>query len=214
MPAAVAAFFASLPPWVQATVAIAIALATVIIAWKGVLPHFIHEVPVMHDGVMYFRNRVVWSRTHPGEAKTVGPGHYPQIPGILKYQNTDKRSQTSTTPGFKLDFGTPPTTYNVDGLAITWRVVNAHLYQTGSADSELFVKERTREACRAALMSAADPTLSRATVTDWCRRRTPTLVDVGVYLEDVLITSGSFETRNHRFPDGNLGKTAVTAEEG
>lgn len=211
MPTAVAEFFSSLPTWVQATIAIAIATASIVIAWRGILPHFIHEVPVAHEGVLYRRNRVVMK---DGIAKKRGPGFYPIFPGLYKYQNTDIRSQTTVTEGFKLDFTDSQMTYHVDGLTINWRVVDPHKYQTGSADSEAFVRERLREACRSALIATNDSTISKEEVTRWCREHTPTLADIGVVLQTVMITSGSFETRNHRFPDGEaLGKSVVVVED-
>jgi hypothetical protein len=211
MPAAIAAFFDSLPTWVQASVAIAIAAASIVIAWKGILPHFIHEVPVVHEGVLYRRNKAV---IHQGVVKKRGPGFYPILPGLYKYQNTDMRSQTTVTEGFKLDFEKPFMTYHVDGLTINWLVCDSHKYQTGSADSEAFVRERLREACRAALIATNNATISKEEVTAWCRNHTPTLADIGVELQAVMITSGSFETRNHRFPkDEIVGKTVVMADE-
>ena len=211
MPAAVAEFFSSLPTWVQATVAGAIAIASIVIAWKGVIPHFIHEVPVLHEGVLYRRNRVVMRR---GQVKKAGPGFYPILPGIYKYQNTDMRSQTSVTPGFKLDIGAQSMTYHVDGLSITWAVEDSYKYQTGSADSESFVKERVREACRSCLISAESPTLAKEAITEWCQRHTPSLGDVGVVLQAVMINSGSYETRNHRFPQGwFMGEAIVMADD-
>ncbi|HTK39292.1 MAG TPA: hypothetical protein VL362_00325 [Patescibacteria group bacterium] len=196
MTEAVAGFFDSLPGWVQATLAVAIGIGTVIIAWKNVIPNFVHEVRVMHKGVKYWRNRPMHDKQ--GNPQERDPGFYFAVPGLLKYQDTDMRDQTSLTEGFRVDITIEGKwmTYVVDGLSVAWRVSSAFRYQIVNADPERFVIERVREACRA-LLSNGPTTMSSTDIAAQCRRRIPSLSEIGVELVAVMITSASFETRNH-----------------
>ncbi len=199
MPAAVVAFFNSLPGWLQVTVSILVMVGTVLAVWKGVIPLFFHRAPKFHKTVMYFRDQVVERK---GKPVVKGPGPRGQFPGLYSYLDTDMRQQTTRTVGFKVDIGTPPTTYPVDGLTVVWQVEDPYLFQSASADAERFVSDLTIQACREAMASEGDVNLSMAVITDRCSRRTPTLTDAGVKLINVMITSGSYDTRNHRFLNG------------
>jgi hypothetical protein len=199
MPAAVVAFFNSLPGWLQVTVSILVMVGTILAVWKGVIPLFFHRAPKFHKAVMYFRDQVVERK---GKPVVKDPGPRGQSPGFYSYLDTDMRMQTTDTSGFSVDIGTPPTTYTVDGLSVIWQVVEPYRFQSIVADAERFVAGLVKQACRDVLASEGDANLSVAVITERCSRRTPTLTDAGVKLVGVLITSGSYGTRNHRFLNG------------
>jgi len=210
MPSGIAEFFASLPPWAQGVVTVAIATASVIVAWKGIIPHFIHEVPVGHRAVLYCRNVVV---ERNGEPIVRGPGYYLVVPALLKYMNTDVRQQTTEDhEGFKVDLGTPPMTYNVSEITINWHVDDPYKYQTGSADSERYIREQVAGMSQSALLGRNAP-MSSEEITQWCKwssAQTHNLTSVGATIDDVILF-GSFDTRNHRFPIQPPSGAAVAA---
>lgn len=199
MPSGLAEFFSSLPPWVQGVIGFAIATASVIVAWKSILPHFIHEVPVGHEGVLYRRNIVVIRNGSPVKRR---PGYYPVIPALYKYLNTDMRQQTTEDKeGFKVDLGSPSMTYVVSKITTFWRVVDSYRYQIRSADAEKYIREHVAGAGQSALLARNAP-MSSEEVTQWCEwggAQMQGLAAVGVTLDKVIVF-GSFETRNHRFP--------------
>ena len=196
MPSAVAGFFNSLPGWVQAMVGIAIALGAIIVAWKGILPHFVHEVPVGHAGVGCWRNRPIRPESRLARMAEVGPGYYLVIPALIRYLNVDMRQQTSASVGFKVDLERPSITYNVDGLAIVWQVTDTYRFVTVSADPERFITERVREAARNVMSNRIDPLITQDDITTECQFNIPNLEQSGMELVSVMITSGSRDTRN------------------
>lgn len=207
-----AAFLSSLPGWAQVTIATIIAIGAIIFAWKGVIPLFIHRAPKFHHAVMYYRDRVVMRN---GKAVTKGPGPRGQFPGVISYLDTDMRQQDTKTAGFKVDIGTPATSYFVDGLSIVWRVFDAYLFQSAIADAERFIGDRVIQACRDLMIEEGEVDLSMRVITERCSRRIPTLANAGVELVSVMVTSGSYDTRNHRMIDGEakMRRTVMMAEE-
>jgi hypothetical protein len=212
MPAAVAAFFNSLPGWLQVTISVLVMVGTILAVWKGVIPLFFHRVPRFHKAVMYKRDQVV---VRNGKPVVKGPGPRGAFPGVFSYQDTDMRQQLTSTSGFKVDIGTPPTTYYIDKLSILWEVVDVYLFQSINADAEQFISQRVNQACRDTMVSEGSVNLSMEVITDRCSRRIPTLSHAGVKLVSVMVTSGSYDTRNHRMMDGDdqPRKSIVMADE-
>jgi hypothetical protein len=209
---AFAAFFDSLPGWLQVTISILVMVGTILAVWKGVIPLFFHRVPRFHRAAMYKRDQVV---IRNGKPVVKGPGPRGAFPGVFSYQDTDTRQQLTSTDGFKVDIGTPATTYYVDGLSILWEVVDVYLFQSTIADAELFISKLVIQACRDTMASEGSVNLSMEVITGRCSRRIPTLSHAGVKLVSVMVTSGTHDTRNHRMMDGNdqSRKPIVMADE-
>jgi hypothetical protein len=93
--------------------------------------------------------------------------------------------------------------------------VDVYLFQSINADAEQFISQRVNQACRDTMVSEGSVNLSMEVITDRCSRRIPTLSHAGVKLVSVMVTSGSYDTRNHRMMDGDdqPRKSIVMADE-